>query len=242
MRVSTFYRQCLNGRRPFDAETFSATVLRAATEPPPPMDPRIPRGLQAVILRCLEKDRTARLPSIAALTAALAPFARDARSAGIIVERTAAMLQGPAASVAPAARFGPARDATTLSGSAGMMRARLTRRYAAGGVAVALAATVVVAVVARVASYAGSGAGAGGSGDSATPPEVGSGGPVMIGASQTARGAGLIPDASEVAAATVDAAVALAVPDAAAVAPEGSGRPDARLQGSSMVRLQRQSG
>jgi serine/threonine protein kinase len=31
--------ECLHGRRPFDAETVSATVLRAATEPPPPMDP-----------------------------------------------------------------------------------------------------------------------------------------------------------------------------------------------------------
>ena len=122
--------ECLNGRRPFDAETFSAIVLRAATEPPPPMDPRLSRGLQAVILHCLEKDRAARFPSIAALAIALAPFARDARSAGIIVERTTAMLQGSAASVASAARFGQSPQATTLSGSAGMMRGRATHSAA----------------------------------------------------------------------------------------------------------------
>jgi serine/threonine-protein kinase len=207
--------ECLNGRRPFDAETFSATVLRAATEPPPPMDPRLARGLQAVILHCLEKDRTARFPSIAALAAALAPFARDARSAGIIVERTAAMLPGSGASVAQAPRFGQTPNATTLSGSAGMMRARSPRRYAIGGVAVVVAAVVAVAVVARTASRTGSDAGSDGSVIAVTPPVVGSDGPVTIDASATVQGAGLVPDAGEV--------VVAAVVDAAA--PTGSSDP-----------------
>ncbi|HET7501782.1 MAG TPA: serine/threonine-protein kinase, partial [Kofleriaceae bacterium] len=47
--------ECLNGRRPFEGESFTAIVLMAGTEPPPPMDPRVPRALQAVVLRCLEK-------------------------------------------------------------------------------------------------------------------------------------------------------------------------------------------
>src|SRR5262249_38697382 len=34
--------ESLAGRKPFDAPSFSAIVLQAATEPPPPMDPRIP--------------------------------------------------------------------------------------------------------------------------------------------------------------------------------------------------------
>jgi serine/threonine-protein kinase len=217
--------ECLNGRRPFDAETFSATVLRAATEPPPLMDPRLPRGLQVVILQCLEKDRAARFPSIAALAAALAPFARDSRSAGIIVERTAAMLQGPGASVAQAPRFGQAPNATTLSGSAGMMRARSTRRYAVGGVVVAVAAVVAVAVVSRVASHPGPDGGSGGSANPATPPGVGSGGAVTIDASATAQGAGLVPDAGEVVVATVvDAAAAPTGAETPAATPAESGR------------------
>jgi serine/threonine protein kinase len=80
--------ECLCGRRPFEAESsFSTFVLVAGTEPPPPMDPRVPRGLQAVVLRCLEKDPAARFPSVAALAAALAPFAHDQRADATILER-----------------------------------------------------------------------------------------------------------------------------------------------------------
>ena len=136
--------ECLNGRRPFDAESYSAVVLRAATEPPPPMDPRIPRGLQAVVLRCLEKERAGRFQSMAALAGALAPFARDTRAADIVVERTRVMLRGPSNAVVQDARFGQLPSATTLSGSAGMLRQSSGRRY--GGVAV-LAGVVGVVVV-----------------------------------------------------------------------------------------------
>ncbi len=224
--------ECLNGRRPFDAEKFSATVLRAATEPPPPMDPRLPRGLQAVILRCLEKDRAARFPSIAALAAALAPFARDARSAGIIVERTAAMLQGLGASVASAARFGQSPHATTLSGSAGMMRTRSAGRYAIGGAAAVLAAIVAVSIVGRTVSRdRGGGTAASGSGTAAMLPVVASDGPMATDAMETAHGTSSVPDAIEVAV-TVDAAVAPTEPETAVAARTVSGRAvvDAKAQ------------
>jgi len=149
--------ECLNGRRPFDADSFSAIVLRAATEPPPPMDPRIPRGLQAVVLRCLEKDRAARCQSMAELAAALAPFARDGRAAGIVVERTSVMLRGQGSNVAPVARLGRA-PTTTLSGSAGMVRSRSRgRRYAIGGTAVLISTIAVLfAVSVRGSSHSSS--------------------------------------------------------------------------------------
>jgi serine/threonine-protein kinase len=208
--------ECLNGRRPFDAETFSATVLRAATEPPPPMDPRLPRGLQAVILQCLEKDRGARFSSIAALAVALAPFARDARSAGIIVERTTAMLRRPGASVAQTARFGQLRDATTLSGSAGMMRVRSTRRYAIGGVAVVLAAIVAFSVVELTAPRESRDtARPVGSGTVAMPPALATNGSSTSNpAAAVTVDAGSAPDATQMAV-TVDASSA---PDATKVA------------------------
>jgi serine/threonine-protein kinase len=87
--------ECLTGRRPFEGESFSAVVLTAGTEPPPPMDARIPRGIQSVVLRCLEKDRRARFPTIASLAAALAPFAQDKRAASMVVDRTSRMRQRP---------------------------------------------------------------------------------------------------------------------------------------------------
>ena len=165
--------ECLNGRRPFDAETFSATVLRAATEPPPPMDPRIHRGLQAVILRCLEKDRAARFPSTAALAAALAPFARDVRSAGIIVERTAVMARGPSPAVTQAPSSAQSSIATTLSASAGMVRARSRRRrYAIGGAAALFAAIMLFEVGASGSRGLDARAGSGSATSVAAPPSA----------------------------------------------------------------------
>jgi hypothetical protein len=193
------------------------------------MDPRIPRGLQAVVLHCLEKDRAARFPSIAALAAALAPFARDARSAGIIVERTAAMLQGPGASVAQAARFGQLPNATTLSGSAGMMRARSTRRYTVGGAAVVLAVIVAVSIVGVMTSRGGKdAAGSAGSGTAAMRPAVASDGPTTSAPTAAAHGASSVPDATEVAV-TVNAAVAPTAPEPASPTPK-TADPKAKAQ------------
>ena len=140
--------ECLNGRRPFDAESYVAIVLRAANEPPLTMDPRVPRGLQAVVLRCLEKDRAARFPSMAALAAALAPFARDARAAAIIAERTSAMLREPSNSAAPSTPVSEPRVEATLSGSVGVLHSSLRRRWLdAGGVLALLAVIAALSVV-----------------------------------------------------------------------------------------------
>jgi Protein kinase domain len=141
--------QCLNGRCPFESESFSAMVLLAATEPAPAMDPRVPRGLQAVVLRCLEKERDRRYPSIAALAAALAPFARDHRAAAITVERTRLMHQGVKSPVEAAAHAGRTQPATTVSGSAGVKSGPVPRGYVIAGaatVAIAIAAIVMVVI------------------------------------------------------------------------------------------------
>jgi serine/threonine-protein kinase len=121
--------ECLSGRRPFEGESFSAVVLKAGTEPPPAMDLRLPRGLQSVVLRCLEKDRRARFSSIAELAAALAPFARDQRAAATVMDRTNLLRQRPGSRVEPLAPdFSP--TATTHGGSAGPAGWRVRgRRY-----------------------------------------------------------------------------------------------------------------
>jgi hypothetical protein len=145
--------ECLTGRRPFDAEAFSAVVLMAATEPPPPMDRRIPRALQAAVLRCLEKRREARFSSMAELAAALAPFARDQRAAAVIVDRTGLLARGASpASEHTAGRTG-SPTATTLSGSAGASQVRVKRRsYAIIGVTSLLVSIGGVALVVRAGS------------------------------------------------------------------------------------------
>jgi serine/threonine-protein kinase len=120
--------ECLSGRRPFQGESFAATVLKAATEPPPPLDPSIPLELQVAVLRCLEKDRRERFRSVAALAAALAPFARSRREAETIVERTAHMQDGLPRGIEPALHWVPS-PATTLSQSAGVTAARPKRRF-----------------------------------------------------------------------------------------------------------------
>ena len=128
--------ECLSGQRPFNGESFSAIVLKAGTEPPPPMNPKVPRGLQNVVLRCLEKDRRARVPSIAALAEVLAPFARNQHEAKTIVGRTSLLLQRasePNSSAGASERpvlpsIRGQEPATTLSGSAGTIGLRPRRR------------------------------------------------------------------------------------------------------------------
>ena len=127
--------ECLSGHRPFEAESFSAVVLMAGTEPPPPMDLRIPRGLQAVVLRCLEKDRQSRFSSIAELVTALLPFAHDQRTAATIADRANLLLrQRPSGAIEAPVHSEQLNVETTLSGSAGSADSRSRhRRYAIVG-------------------------------------------------------------------------------------------------------------
>jgi serine/threonine-protein kinase len=125
--------ECLTGQRPFPEPTSASG--RVATSAPGPMDPQIPPGLQAAVLRCLEPDREARFPSIAALSAAIAPYAHDHRMAGFLVERAHRFAQGvyDASDPGPAPAPKPflAARAMLAPGSApGGSRAWTRRRYA----------------------------------------------------------------------------------------------------------------
>ncbi len=62
----------------FDAPSMSALCAMIATDPPIPLRarrPQAPPELEAVILRCLQKDPMGRFQDVAALADALAPFA-----------------------------------------------------------------------------------------------------------------------------------------------------------------------
>lgn len=66
------------GRVPFDAQTMPLLCSMVLQDQPPPLGPRVrdlPKGFEAVVLRCLAKDRTQRYQNVLELARALAPFA-----------------------------------------------------------------------------------------------------------------------------------------------------------------------
>jgi serine/threonine-protein kinase len=80
--------QLVAGLTPFHAQTVSELYSRVLLGPPTPLAQYrrdVPPGFEAVILRCLDKDRARRFQDVAELAAALGPYA-SAR-ARVYVER-----------------------------------------------------------------------------------------------------------------------------------------------------------
>lgn len=70
--------EMLAGASPFTGETLPEVYARISSQPPIPLEsyrPEVPSALAAVIMKCLEKDRTNRYPNVAELALALVPFA-----------------------------------------------------------------------------------------------------------------------------------------------------------------------
>src|SRR5258707_1164724 len=70
--------ELLTGRVPFQADTMPqlcAMILQEAVTPPRSVRSDMPEGLQAVLLRCLEKNRMQRFQNVAEMAVALVPFA-----------------------------------------------------------------------------------------------------------------------------------------------------------------------
>jgi serine/threonine-protein kinase len=88
--------ELLTGRVPFRAETLPeicGLILTAAPSPVRDFSPDVPEGLQAVVLRCLEKDRERRYLNVSQVAQALAPFGSRATSRSI--ERISRILGAP---------------------------------------------------------------------------------------------------------------------------------------------------
>jgi serine/threonine-protein kinase len=68
----------LTGRTPFEALSYPDLVLKVTGDDPPPppgsFRKELPQPLEAAILRCLEKNPSARFADVAELASALAPF------------------------------------------------------------------------------------------------------------------------------------------------------------------------
>jgi tRNA A-37 threonylcarbamoyl transferase component Bud32 len=87
--------EAIEGRRPFEAESFSEMVVKVSMEPPTPMR-NAPKNLQTVILKCLSKQPDQRFQSMAELGRELIPFAQDQHAAQVLVDRMFRLLRnGP---------------------------------------------------------------------------------------------------------------------------------------------------
>jgi serine/threonine protein kinase len=84
--LGTVLYELLEGRRPFEAESFSEMCVKVAVEPPGDMT-KAPPALREVVLRCLAKTPEHRYASMAELAAALVPFAHDPHQAQVLAER-----------------------------------------------------------------------------------------------------------------------------------------------------------
>ncbi len=100
-------------RAPFDGETFAELVYKIVTAPPAPLAcPSAPPALEAVILKCLEKEAAQRYRSVGELAIALSPIApRGARPS---VKRIASIIQRGGMS-ATALELAPSSDTPAIS-------------------------------------------------------------------------------------------------------------------------------
>jgi serine/threonine protein kinase len=132
--------EALTGRRPFQAETFGQLVVQICTAPLPAMGDKtpagetIPKALQQLVSKCLEKEPARRWQSAEELAAALEPFATSrpqrkrtlqrarwvltAALAGVIASVGLSMTSGSAVASVPHAAPAQTAETKTLTASA----------------------------------------------------------------------------------------------------------------------------
>jgi len=156
------------GRPPFVAESFSELCLKVATDPTPtPSSVRadVPASLDAVVLRCLEKDPSKRFQNVGELADALQAFASEsvrdfARRVSSVLKMDSQPAPPPPPEVAPTVTDGgtlaKANTGTAWGHtSAGALARRRRLAWVVGAAAAALvSAAAVVAVVSRPAAPA----------------------------------------------------------------------------------------
>lgn len=84
--LGTVLYELLEGRRPFEAESFSEMCVKVAVDAPAEMV-NAPPALRPVVLRCLAKTPEQRFANMAELGRALIPFTQDQHTATMLVER-----------------------------------------------------------------------------------------------------------------------------------------------------------
>ncbi|WP_437497195.1 serine/threonine-protein kinase [Sorangium sp. So ce1099] len=224
--------ELLAGEPPFDGATMPqlcVAIMQGVPRPLAAFRADVPPGLEAVVLRCLEKTPERRFRDIGELAEALSPFV--AGRARISIERISGISRssGPPR---PALASGSGTTAPTLVGTSPSWSGTVTRRKRPVGLAVALAGGL--SLVAAIAVFAFLNARAR-VGDAATQPSAGAsaGPPLSAGvgaatlpAASAALTPAVTPGAVE-APAPADGAAGAAAPaaSAAASAAPASGKP-----------------
>ena len=70
----------MSGRRPYEGSTIAALWTAMITAPPPPLRsvcPAVPPALDAVVMKCLERDPARRVQDLAELSRGIAPFGSE---------------------------------------------------------------------------------------------------------------------------------------------------------------------
>jgi eukaryotic-like serine/threonine-protein kinase len=119
--LGVILQELLTGAPTYEAETASALMAMIAADPPTPLRqrrPDAPPQLEAAVLRCLEKDRERRMPNVAELARAIAPFGPyEARAS---VERISRVLgEATHPHSAPAPTFEPGGAVLPGGGTSG---------------------------------------------------------------------------------------------------------------------------
>jgi eukaryotic-like serine/threonine-protein kinase len=169
----------LAGRTPFDGESLPEVLAQIAADPPAPLSDtckELPEGLEAVVMRCLEKNRDDRFGSVAQFAVALGPYASRAGrvSIGHICAIAGSPDAAPPSVPVPSPALAPAPDPTnpevvstppavrtaTGWGTTNAGSTPQTKRWplvASAGAAVALLAAVGIFVATRSGGVAAAG-------------------------------------------------------------------------------------
>jgi eukaryotic-like serine/threonine-protein kinase len=103
--------QLLTGKAPFVAANMPELVMKIAMSAPERLRgvlPQAPEGLERIILRCLEKDRTKRYPNVAELAVALVEFGpKRSRSSAERISRVIQAAGLSTSELAPPPSSGP---------------------------------------------------------------------------------------------------------------------------------------
>jgi eukaryotic-like serine/threonine-protein kinase len=153
--------ELLTGHVPFNGDTLPEVCVKISSHPPPPLRdvrPDLPLAVEAIVLKCLEKDRERRFRNVGELTRALVPYGPPrARISAERIERVLLNAEGPtsampgAATPATAGKHERSHGPVTLSSSWG---ATASRGSGARWVIGALAAALAIATAAGIALLA----------------------------------------------------------------------------------------
>jgi eukaryotic-like serine/threonine-protein kinase len=145
--------ELISGRGPFHGENLPEVCMSIARQPTPSLRatrPETPANLDAVIAKCLQKDRKKRYSNVAELAMALAPFAP--KRAKVLVDRISRVIESAglserALALPPSSNPASARSGPATMASWGQTDAR-SRRHRAGLVGVAAAIGLGVGAIA----------------------------------------------------------------------------------------------